>query len=232
MSNYVKATNFTAKDSLLTGNPAKIIKGAEIDDEFNAIATAIATKPDSNSPTLTGIPVAPTATAGTNTTQIATTAFVTTGIQSAVQLVYPVGSIYISTVATNPATLFGFGTWVAFGAGRVLIGVSGTAPYTAGNTGGSANAVVVAHTHTGTTGGQSATHQHDSSWGETGTGPFGNVAGSNQGSSATDNDNNSWLTGPNITDHTHSFTTDSTGVSATNANLPPYVVVYMWNRTA
>lgn len=77
MANYVKATNFTAKDSLLTGNPAKIIKGAEIDDEFNAIATAIATKPDSNSPTLTGIPLAPTATAGTNTTQIATTAFVT-----------------------------------------------------------------------------------------------------------------------------------------------------------
>lgn len=77
MSNYVKATNFTAKDSLLTGNPAKIIKGAEIDDEFNLIATAIGTKPDSNSPTLTGIPVAPTATAGTNTTQIATTAFVT-----------------------------------------------------------------------------------------------------------------------------------------------------------
>lgn len=76
MANYVKATNFTAKDSLITGNPAKIIKGAEIDDEFNAIATAIATKPDSNSPTLTGIPVAPTAIAGTNTTQIATTAFV------------------------------------------------------------------------------------------------------------------------------------------------------------
>jgi hypothetical protein len=77
MSNYVKATNFTAKDSLQTGNPAKIIKGAEIDDEFNAIATAVATKPDSNSPTFTGIPIAPTASAGTNTTQLATTAFVT-----------------------------------------------------------------------------------------------------------------------------------------------------------
>jgi hypothetical protein len=83
MSNYVKATNFTAKDSLLTGNPAKIIKGAEIDDEFNAIATAVATKPDSNSPTFTGIPVAPTATAGTNTTQIATTAFTTAAVTAA-----------------------------------------------------------------------------------------------------------------------------------------------------
>ena len=82
MANYVKATNFTAKDSLITGNPAKIIKGAEIDDEFNAISTAIATKPDSNSPTLTGIPLAPTAIAGTNTTQIATTAFVTSVVNT------------------------------------------------------------------------------------------------------------------------------------------------------
>lgn len=52
MSNYTKATNFTAKDSLNTGNPAKVVKGSEIDTEFDNIATAIATKADSNSPTL------------------------------------------------------------------------------------------------------------------------------------------------------------------------------------
>jgi len=55
MSNYVKATNFTAKDALLSGNPSKIVKGQEIDAEFNSIATAIATKADTNSPTFTGI---------------------------------------------------------------------------------------------------------------------------------------------------------------------------------
>lgn len=77
MSNYVKSTNFYTKDALLTGNPDKIIKGAEIDAEYNAIATAVASKADTTSPTFTGTPVAPTATAGTNTTQIATTAFVT-----------------------------------------------------------------------------------------------------------------------------------------------------------
>lgn len=77
MSNYVKATNFYAKDALVSGNPDKIIKGAEIDDEYNAIATAIGTKADLNSPTFTGVPLAPTAAAGTNTTQLATTAFVT-----------------------------------------------------------------------------------------------------------------------------------------------------------
>ena len=76
MSNYVKATNFFTKDALLTGNPDKIIKGSEIDAEYNAIATAISSKADTTSPTLTGTPLAPTATAGSNTTQIATTAFV------------------------------------------------------------------------------------------------------------------------------------------------------------
>jgi hypothetical protein len=44
MSNYTKATDFAAKDSLPSGNAAKVVKGTEIDDEFAAIQTAIATK--------------------------------------------------------------------------------------------------------------------------------------------------------------------------------------------
>jgi len=238
MSNYVKATNFTAKDSLQTGNPSKIIKGAEIDDEFNAIATAIATKPDSNSPTLTGVPVAPTAPAGTNTTQLATTAFATTAIQAALQVVYPVGSIYISTVATSPLTLFGFGTWQAFGAGRVLIGASGSGIYVAGNLGGNADSIVVDHNHTGTTSTTtaltgSATNISET-WNGYGTtsGIFSKVGGFNAGGTPTSTD----FTGSgqlNINaNHNHTFTTESTGISGTNANLQPYVVVYMWNRTA
>ena len=77
MSDYTKATNFTAKDGLPTGNSGKIVKGAEIDTELNAVANAIASKADINSPTFTGTPAAPTASAGTNTTQVSTTAFVT-----------------------------------------------------------------------------------------------------------------------------------------------------------
>lgn len=50
MTNYVKSTNFATKDALASGNPLKIVKGAEIDTEFNNIATAIATKADLNSP--------------------------------------------------------------------------------------------------------------------------------------------------------------------------------------
>lgn len=63
-----------------------------------------------------------------------------TGIQ--IDNIYPVGSIYISTVSTNPGTLFG-GTWETFGAGRFLISQNST--YTAGSTGGSST---MAHTHT------------------------------------------------------------------------------------
>ena len=95
MSNYVKATNFAVKDGLSTGNPAKIIKGTEIDTEYNAIASAISSKADTNSPTFTGTPAASTASAGTSTTQIATTAFVTTAIAAATAALIPAGMIMI-----------------------------------------------------------------------------------------------------------------------------------------
>lgn len=54
MSDYTKATDFAAKDALLSGNPSKVVKGTEIDDEFVAIAAAVATKADKASPTFTG----------------------------------------------------------------------------------------------------------------------------------------------------------------------------------
>lgn len=89
MSNYTRTTNFTAKDSLPTGNANKVVKGSEIQTELDNIATAIGTKADSASyaplasPALTGTPTAPTATTGTSTTQIATTAFVQATAMSA-----------------------------------------------------------------------------------------------------------------------------------------------------
>jgi hypothetical protein len=54
MSNYTKTTNFTAKDSLPSGDTNKIVRGSEIDTEFTNIATAIATKADTAGPTFTG----------------------------------------------------------------------------------------------------------------------------------------------------------------------------------
>jgi len=62
MSNYTKTTNFTAKDTLPTGNAAKIIKGADFDTEFNALVTAVASKANSASPTFTGTVTIPTLT--------------------------------------------------------------------------------------------------------------------------------------------------------------------------
>ena len=89
MTDYVKSTNFASKDSLAIGNPLKIVKGTEIDAECNNIAVAVATKADSASvtsnlalkapladPIFTGIPSAPPAAVNTNTTPVATTAFV------------------------------------------------------------------------------------------------------------------------------------------------------------
>ena len=54
MSNYTKLTNFAAKDALVSGNPAKVIKGSEVGAEFDAIQVAVATKRDPASPTFTG----------------------------------------------------------------------------------------------------------------------------------------------------------------------------------
>ena len=62
MSNYSKTTNFAVKDTLPSGNPAKIIKGSEIDAEFTNIQTAVATKANTASPTFTGTVTAPTVT--------------------------------------------------------------------------------------------------------------------------------------------------------------------------
>jgi len=74
MSDYTKSTNFATKDNLSSGNPLKIVKGTEIDTEFNNIQTAIATKSDSASPTFTGTVTIPTlSVSGTSTlTGIAT----------------------------------------------------------------------------------------------------------------------------------------------------------------
>ncbi len=54
MSSYTKSTDFAVKDSLSSGNPAKLVKGTEINTEFDAIASAVNSKADKASPALTG----------------------------------------------------------------------------------------------------------------------------------------------------------------------------------
>jgi hypothetical protein len=223
MSDYTKSTDFASKDALPSGNSAKIVKGTEIDTEFNNIAVAIATKADLASPGFSGSPTAPTQSTGDNTSKLATTGFV----QNALSALYPIGSIYTNAaVSTNPATLLGFGTWTAFGAGKVLVGLdSGDASFdTLGETGGSKDAIVVSHTHSASSSVSDPGHKH--------TVGFQNTTIDQNGGSASlvrqgTSDTSTVSTGISV-----STSISSTGSSATNANLPPYIVVYMWRRTA
>jgi len=229
MSNYTKSTNFATKDTLASGNVNKIVKGTEIDTEFNNIATAIATKADLASPTFTGSPVLPTGTTGVtqsstdDTTKLATTAFVQDVADAVKAALYPVGSIYCNaTSSTNPATLLGFGTWTAFGAGRVMVGLdAGNAAFdTAEETGGSADAIVVSHTHSVTDPGHSHAIGRAHQFTAAASGPT--TADPTDQSTAVQS-TQSTTTGISIS---------TTGSSGTNANLQPYIVVYMWKRTA
>lgn len=226
----VKVSGQTGVSVPVGAKVSLVSNGTDVVTATNYMVSATLPSATLSSPTMTGTPIAPTAAAGTNTTQIATTAFVQANVTSALQAAYPVGTIYTSTVSTNPATLFGFGTWVAFGAGRVLLGDGGG--YSAGATGGSADAIVVSHTHTASTSISDPGHTHTTTW--------NNINDFNQGSNSPGAE-----ASPDDTQGTFNITSNSstTGISAstsitsagssgTGANLQPYVVVYMWNRTA
>ena len=130
----------------------------------------------------------------------------------ALELAYPVGSIYMNaTVATNPATLLGFGTWVAFGAGRVPVGIDASQVEfnIAGETGGDKSVTLNID--------QIPSHDHNVRGG-TVNGDGGLIAGVS-GTNASVN------LSPNST-------TTFVGGTQAHTNLQPYVVVYMWTRTA
>lgn len=125
-----------------------------------------------------------------------------------VEMIYPVGSIYISASATSPSTLFG-GTWESIG-GRFLLGADAT--YAAGSTGGEA-------THELTIS-EIPKHIHNI-----------NASYSNIGSSSSVN--GKLLAGDNDNGWLWDFTsTGETGGNAAHNNMPPYLAVYMWQRTA
>ena len=137
-----------------------------------------------------------------------------TEVVGVLESVYPVGSVYTNINSTNPNTLFGFGTWQTFGAGRVLVGVDSR--YSSFNasqkTGGS-------KTHT-LTEAQMPSHSHTLR---------GNDRGTNSGQK--------WAPGLWKDDAETAKTTDPgtiqpTGGGAAHNNMQPYVTVYMWLRTA
>ena len=129
-------------------------------------------------------------------------------------LVYPVGSIYINaTVATNPATLLGVGTWVAYGEGRVPVGKAGSGTFdTLGATGG-------AETHTLTLN-EIPSHNHNN-------GSYQYLLLSNGSATIADTDSTSGE--PNLASQ---GAIAAAGGGAAHNNLQPYITVYMWKRTA
>jgi hypothetical protein len=135
------------------------------------------------------------------------------GVTATIANAYPVGSLYMNASnATNPASLLGFGTWAAFGAGRVLVGIdsSDTDFDGAEETGGS-------KTHALTTG-ELAAHNHAVGSNDSGTGP-GGAAGNQEHVRDAGVGN-----GP-------ATPTSTTGSGAAHNNVQPYIVVYMWKRT-
>ena len=217
MSDYTIAVSWSGKDALADSDANKVISGADFNTEFTTVQTSVNSKADTASPTLTGTPVAPTASVATDSTQIATTAFVKNVLEN---YIYPVGSIYMNmAVATNPGTLLGFGTWVAYATGQVLVG------YEASGTFDLLDESLGAETFSGTSGSTTLTtsqipsHTHDT-----------NI---NAGDSTDGN--------PNIASgggDTGNITTGSTGGGAghthtiAGSTLQPSVTVHMWKRTA
>jgi hypothetical protein len=242
MSDYTLAVNWSGKDALSDSDAAKVISGSDFNTEFTTIRTAVNSKADTNGDSgedfainnatvagnttiggtlaVTGDTTAPTQSASDNSTKVATTAYVTTAVAAVSKAVinghaYPVGSIYTSVVATNPATLLGVGTWAAFGAGKVMVGIdSGDTDFdTAEETGG-------AKTHTLTTNEIPAHKHYQENSGGSSTvtwapfQPAGNSRYSDGGGQDT------------------SRAVGNTGGGAAHNNIQPYIVVYMWKRTA
>lgn len=213
MVDYVKSTNFYAKDALVSGDPNKIIKGAEIDVEFNNIATAMASKGDNNSPVFSGTPTAPTAPLGTNTTQIATTAFV---LANAV----PSGGIIMWSGATS-AIPAGFALCNGTNGtpdlrDRFVIGAGNT--YAVNSTGGTADAIVVSHTHS--TSVSDPGHTHNLKWDSNSGTAVSGIGGGSNGSYVRTEPGAIVAASTGI-----SVGITSTGSSGTNANLPPYLAL-------
>jgi hypothetical protein len=228
MSNYTIAVSWSGKDALADSDANKVISGADFNTEFTAVQTAINTKADLAGSASQAFS-ATTASAGTNTTQVATTAFVKTANDAQTQvtaaivnaLVYPVGSIYFNmAVATNPATLLGVGDWVRYGQGKVLVGMadSGTFDALDESLGEETHALSIAelpahgHPYSVTT---SSTPTSGSS-GSLMTSSSGSTVGPQDGTTAAS-------AGSQI---------GGAGSGTAHSNLQPSVTVYMWKRTA
>ena len=215
MADYTIAVSWSGKDALADSDANKVISGADFNTEFTTVQTSVNSKADTASPTLTGTPAAPTASVATDTTQLATTAFVKDVLEN---YIYPVGSIYINAaVATNPGTLLGFGTWAAYAEGRVPVGIAGSGTFdTLDKTGGAET-----DSHTLTTD-EIPSHNHSN-------GSYDRLL--KQDGSSTSASMDSSAGEPNLASSA-AISAAGGGSAHTHDIVQPYVVVHMWERTA
>lgn len=145
---------------------------------------------------------------------------------------YPVGAIYMSVLDTSPETLFG-GTWEALPPGRVLLaqGAADWGNYAPGSTGGEATHKLTvgempSHNHSGSTN-TTGNHAHILDMTDEETGNDSNRPTVGHTRIAVGDYTTSYAG-----NHSHAVTINSTGGNAAHNNMPPYLSVYMWKRTA
>ena len=149
---------------------------------------------------------------------------------------FPIGSIYVSYTTNNgncPVALYN-STWERITDTFLYAAIDNNATFGPAKTGGSKDAIVVAHTHDGTTE-SGGNHAHSY------TDLYPDLSANKHRYTAQDN-NGGWYVDAEDTyktnntkengSHSHSFTTNSTGEDGTNKNMPPYLCVYMWRRIA
>ena len=223
MADYTIAVSWSGKDALADSDANMVISGDDFNTEFTTVQTAVNSKLDASSPTLTGTPLAPTAATSTDSTQIATTGFVKNVLET---YIYPVGSIYFNmAVSTNPATLLGFGTWAAYAEGRVLVGFQSSGTFDALDESLGAETSTTGSTTLTTS--QMPAHTHTASISSTvNTGDNVNQAGGGRPYMRVGSDNGG------LTD-TSASTGGGTGhTHASTPTLQPSKTLYIWKRTA
>lgn len=212
-------TSDTAQDSTGTTKKAtvrKLLGDRVLPDtivgttETQTLSNKTLTSPVINTPT--GDVVTPTGTQTLTNKTLSTGSVIDANVNvvEVLKKAYPIGSVYINASnSTNPASLLGFGTWSAFGAGKVMVGLDAgdTSFDTAGETGGEK-----AHTLTTT---EIPSHNH-------GLGSYG----------MPDANGTYYYKTTKVIDQFGLGYTGDTGGGGSHNNLQPYIVVYFWKRTA
>lgn len=241
---------------LVQPSVANINKISDTDmNEIKTVVNAICDATDSNTTNITN--------ANTKITNLENK----TTVKAIIDVVYPVGSVYISKESVNPGTLWPGTTWTREAEGRCIIGV-GTGYATAGETGGSSTVTLAitqipSHTHT-FTGAPMGAHNHTQN-------PHNHIQDAHShrgattnadvvwnGQSGYANTNNAWATGYQFANNasggytngaqpgihnttatnnaasagTPSGTNSLTGGGGSHNNMQPYIVMYIWRRTA